>query len=80
MITWTRTITQITLHHAGDSPVFGNSCTTVTLDDESGGWFLRIEQESDQHMGSIRVELDELRELLKIAEQLMAQETPADAT
>ncbi len=36
------TVTQVTMHRAGDSPVFGDSAMRFNLDDEGGGMFVRV--------------------------------------
>lgn len=42
-MTYKTTITQISIHAAEDSPVFGDSAVLVGLDDHGGGPFLTIE-------------------------------------
>ena len=63
------TITQVTIHKADDSPVFGESATRIKLEDESCGAYLIIEQDG----GSITLDPEELDLIVVEAKKLMAQ-------
>ena len=67
------TITAIVVHRTGDSPFYGESTTTVRLDDEGGGPFIVIEQTDATQPGAIRLNPDEceivMREVRKLLEQ-----------
>ena len=59
-------ITSITVFREGDNPVFGESRTKVSLDDEAAGFFVVLEQEQ----GSLRFDFDEFEEIVKAVNQL----------
>lgn len=63
------TITQVTIHKADESAVFGESATRVKLEDEGSGGYLVIEQDG----GSIRLDPEELDLIIAEAKKLMAQ-------
>ena len=69
MIDYKTTITQVTIHKSGDSPVFGESATRIKLEDESCGVYLIIEQDG----GSITLDPEELDLIIVEAKKLMAQ-------
>ena len=69
MTDYKTTITQVTIHKADESAVFGESATRVKLEDEGAGGYLVIEQED----GSIRVDPEELELIIVEARKLMAQ-------
>lgn len=69
MTEYKTTITQVTIHKADDSAVFGESATRIKLEDEGAGGYLVIEQED----GSIRVDLEELELVIVEARKIMAQ-------
>ena len=69
MINYKTTITQVTIHKAEDSPVFGESATRIKIEDEAAGEYLVIEQDG----GSIRVDPEELDLIIVEAKKLMAQ-------
>jgi hypothetical protein len=58
-------ITKINLYREGDSPLFGDSVTSLELDDEAGGIFLKIIQEPNEFGpgGILRFDFDEIDEL-----------------
>lgn len=63
------------VHLAGHNPVFGESATHVTIDDEAGGPFLVLQQfRDDQELkpGRVKLCLDELERVLETARILMA--------
>ena len=66
------TITAIVVHRTGDSPIFGESTTTVRLDDEGGGPFIVIEQTAPQP-GAIRLNPDECEIVMMWARRLLEQ-------
>lgn len=68
-----RTVTAVAVHRCGDSPVFGESVTTVRLEDESSGPFLLIEQSQDAGLMQLRLDLDELCEITDAARWLLEQ-------
>ena len=60
-------ITKINLYREGDSPLFGDSVTSLELDDDAGGIFLKIIQEPNEFGpgGVLRFDFDEIDELFK---------------
>lgn len=73
------TIMKISIHLENDSPVFGESATHVSVDDESGGTFLVIEQHyDDSKVGTVRMCVEELEAVMKAARKLIGQ--PSCAT
>jgi len=65
----------MSIHPEGQSPIFGECVTKVILDDESGGPFIVIDQSvlDGAENGKVRLELEELREVMAVAEYLLAQ-------
>ena len=62
----------ISVHREGDNPVFGETVTIVTLDDEAGGPFIRLEQIHDSiEPGKLILDLEELELCLKAARKLL---------
>lgn len=61
------------VHREGDNPVFGESVTNVSVDDESFGPLIVIEQEGNK----IKLDVDELEVIFKTAEKL-ADEYPKE--
>jgi outer membrane autotransporter protein len=68
-----RTVTAVAIHNRGDSPVFGESVTTVRLEDEAAGPFLLVEQSQDAGLMQLRLDLDELCEITDAARWLLEQ-------
>lgn len=69
----THNLTPITysIHREGDSPMFGESSIHVSLEDEGGGEFLIITQNSDNpEAGVIRLDFEELPLILEAAKLL----------
>ena len=69
------TITAIAIHRTGDSPIFGESTTTVRLDDEGGGPFIVIEQTDAPQPGAIRLNPDECEIVMRAIRRLLEQKT-----
>jgi len=64
------TITQVSVHKDGSSPVFGG--VSVRLDDEGGGQFLTI---NDQDGVTIKLDFDEFDSVVKAVDLLRGQGT-----
>jgi hypothetical protein len=60
-------ITKINLYRGDDNPLFGDSVTSLELDDEGGGMFLKIIQEPNDFGpgGTLRFDFDEIDDLFK---------------
>jgi hypothetical protein len=63
--------TAMSTYRNGDSPIYGETALTISVQDDAGGWYFEIEQHDGQ---KIKIELDELRALLKCAEKMAKQE------
>lgn len=66
---YAQTTTTISIHLVGDSPVFGESVTTVSLDDEGGGPFIVLHRPDGAQQ--IRLDLKELELIMDAARMLM---------
>ena len=69
MTDYKTTITQVTIHKADESAVFGESATRVKLEDEGAGQYLILEQDG----GSISLDPEELELIIIEARKIMAQ-------
>lgn len=56
-----------------DNPVFGESATHISIDDEAGGCYIVLEQFPDDGPQKLKLDLPELEELLGIANKLMSE-------
>jgi hypothetical protein len=59
-------IMSLSVYQQGDNPVFGETVTKATLDDEAAGMFFTIEQEA----GTLRFDFDEFEEVVKAVNTL----------
>ena len=64
------TVVAIAVHRDNESPIYGESVTTVRLDDEGSGPFLLLSQTPPCGTMTLRLDLDELRLVLQAAETL----------
>ena len=64
--------TQLHLYREGDNAIFGESVTTLRLDDEAGGVFLTIAQDESDFGpgGELRFDFDEIDSLFAAIQQL----------
>lgn len=67
------TITAIAVHQQADNPVFAPGIITVRLDDEAGGPYVVLEQETDGNSQEVRVCFEEVEALVQAISQLRAQ-------
>ncbi|MDT4874339.1 hypothetical protein FQZ97_1096330 [compost metagenome] len=63
-------IRSISIYHEGESPIFGELTTTVSLDDEAGGMFLVIEGKEGQR---VCLDPEEIDHVFNAAKSLFAQ-------
>ena len=56
-----------------DNPVFGESATHISIEDEAGGGYIVLEQFPDDGPQKLKFDLPELEELLRIANKLMSE-------
>ncbi len=66
---YAQTTTTISIHRVGDSPVFGESVTTVSLDDDGGGPFIVLHQPDGAQQ--MRLDFKELELIMDAARMLM---------
>tara|TARA_B110000977_G_scaffold184563_1_gene248457 strand:+ start:522 stop:821 length:300 start_codon:yes stop_codon:yes gene_type:complete len=85
MTKYVSTILKVAVHRESVNPVFGEGNTYVSIDDECGGPFILIEQDSDGSSGggtcTIRTDYEEFLAIAEAAKMLMHQlyiETSAD--
>lgn len=69
------TVLTISVHPEGDNPVFANSATRVTLDDEGSGIFIVLDQSGADFAqnGQVRLDVDEIAAINKAIETLLRQ-------
>ena len=73
-----QTVTRISIHEQGDNPVFGESVTSIEIDDDAGGAYLVLKQCSDDiKPGEIRLDFEELDALTEASKKLFAEYTKA---
>ena len=56
-----------------DNPVFGESATHISIDDEAGGGYIVLEQFPDDGPQKLRLDIDELKQILSVANKLMSE-------
>ena len=56
-----------------DNPVFGESATHISIDDEAGGGYIVLEQFPEDGPQKLRLNLDELKQIVSIANKLMSE-------
>jgi len=67
-------IISVSVYHGDDNPVFGESVTIVSVDDEAAGPFIKISQlDPNGESGELRFDLEDLKEVYKQAKMLMSQ-------
>lgn len=63
------------VHNEGDNPVFGESATHVSVDDDAGGRFIVLKQDYEPHGEQIlRFDLDELIAVTEAAKKLIGEQ------
>jgi len=78
MTAYKRTIRCVYITPADDtvSPLFSEKAVIVTVEDEAGGPFILINTASgDSCKGEVRLDLEELDEVVAVAKMLINQET-----
>jgi len=62
----------VSVHLAGDNPVFGESVVTVTIEDEAAGPFVRINSLMDDcKRGEIQLDFEQLEMVINEARNLI---------
>ena len=57
--------------HKDDNPLFGESVTHISIDDEGGGGYIVLEQFPDDANQKIKLDLPEFEELLRLGKELV---------
>jgi hypothetical protein len=66
------TVLTVSVHQSGDSPVFGERNTFVSVNDEGGGEFIVIKQFGENsNAGEVRLDPEELRIVCDIANEMV---------
>lgn len=74
MTNFVATIIKVAIHRDTENPVFGESNTFISIDDEAAGPFIVIEQCNDYNNNkSIRVDFEELEAIFEASKMLMNQ-------
>jgi hypothetical protein len=77
MTKYVTTILKVAVHRESENPIFGEGNTYVGIDDEAGGPFLTIEQDSDNDNAAgavlLRVDYKEFIVIVEAAKMLMHQ-------
>lgn len=64
----------VSVHGEEENPVFGEYVTKISIDDESGGPFIRIEQDNNTDMKGVAFDsIEEMEMVWKAATGLMDQ-------
>ena len=78
MTAYNRTIRCVYITPADDtvSPIYSEKAVIVTVEDEAGGPFILINTtSSDSCHGEVRLDLEELQEVVEVARELINQPT-----
>ena len=71
--TYKTTVLKVSVHQEGESPLLDESATHVSLEDDGGGPFIQLLQNSaDFEQGRVRLELDELEPVAAACRALIA--------
>lgn len=73
MTTYSKTIIKVSVHLPNDSPIFGESSTHISLEDEAGGIYLKLEQCNDdiQHGCVTFNDVEHLETVVAAAKELL---------
>lgn len=67
------TITKMAIHPTSSNPIFGEETIHIEVTDEAGGPFFVISQCNDINDGQIRLDFEELDEIIRVANILKNQ-------
>ena len=73
------TILTIAVHLPNESPVYGERSLHVSLDDEGGGVYIIIKEQSDRLTSEVRIDSAEVPVVFETAMRLLAQQTLKEA-
>jgi len=71
VVTYKTCVKEVSVFLEGDNPIFGESVTSVSVDDEAGGGFLVIKQDASTENGSIRLSIEELQKIVEVGTKLI---------
>lgn len=72
MTKYKTTVISLSVHAENENPTYGESVTTISLEDEGGGPFLLLTQTPGDGERALRFDLDEFRAVAAAVEVLMA--------
>jgi len=64
-------VERVNLYKEGDHPIFGESVTRVTIDDQTGGPYFVLKQSQDDFEGELRLDFSEVEPLFKLMKNMM---------
>ena len=70
-MSWKTKPLTVSVYLEDDNPVFGESATHVSVDDDAGGEFIILTQSTDDGDMKLKFDIEELRLVLEVAENLM---------
>ena len=74
MAKWKITPISVSVHLDTDNPIFGETATQVSLDDEAAGAIICLQQIHDNtEKGLVKVDIEELELILKAAKELVSK-------
>lgn len=63
--------TKLVMYKEGvNNPIFDDMSTTISIEDEGGGMFIVLEQYYDDRVQELRIDVDEIPELIKNLEYM----------
>lgn len=66
-------VERVNLYKDGDNPVFGNSVTTVTINDDGGGPYFILSQSRDEWDGKIYLDFEEIEPLFELLKKMIKE-------
>ena len=69
----------VAIHRPGDNPIFGESSILVAVDDEAAGPFIALTANSADGESTMRLDPDELEQIVVVARELVDGMNKAEA-
>ena len=66
-------VERVNLYKEGDNPVFGDSVTTVTINDDAGGPYLILAQSRDHSSGELHLDFEEVEPLFELLKKMIKE-------
>jgi hypothetical protein len=66
-------VERVNLYKDGDNPVFGDSVTTVTINDDAGGPYFILAQSRDSNSGELHLDFEEVKPLFKLLKKMIKE-------